>query len=340
MWPFGCWKQPRRSCRATVSEAAVLLLGRAADAEFTGLESLLRRAGIAVHRRNAEDLNKDPFSIDLADGTIISLDQRLIPTVVWLRHFTARASIPVSGDSADGIFNIDSWSALAGQLRTVCASVIGGGTIGHLSQLVAAKSHGLRVPRTIVTTEQTAAKRLASDRYVVKAVDRHYVESEPGRLTWFHAQVVDRGRLGDDLGFPPGPVVIQEYVPHDAELRVYVVGKETHCFEIHKDSAEDIWNRPDSVEVRYRIAPSTVIRAAQALADKWGLAFGAFDFLVDGREPVFLEVNHDGDWHWFEGKADVDFVSRAALRTVRDFHRAAGASSPPYGFDILDFLLS
>lgn len=333
-----------------MAEHSVLLLSRRGDREAASVASLLRRIGVPVHRLDADGLEGVEATVE-PGGTMTLDGHRFVPTVTWLRHFSLRAA-PVAHPADGQMLYRDSWAALARQLAVVSRVVIGATDPGQLRRLARAEALGVRVPLGVVTTDPAAAAvRLdeqrtggagaagAGARYVVKVLDRHYVEPEPGGLAWFLPQVLERSELGEGLGLPRGtPVVLQEYVDHDGEYRVYLVGREVISFAVEKDRPGDVWSRPDRVRVRAVETPAAVAGAVRALATAWDLSYGAFDFLSDRGEPVFLEVNAHGDWDWFERKAGVDLVTRAAVRTVRDLHWRADGGSRPGPVGLLAFL--
>lgn len=327
-----------------MGERCVLLVTRRGDAEATGLACSLRRVGVPVRRLDCDGLDGVAVTVE-AGGALTVGGVRCLPTVTWLRHFSMRAA-PGPGDAAGRMLHRDSWTALVRQLSVVSGAVIGGVEPGRLQQRARALALGVRTPRGLVTTDPGAvAAHCPRGRYVVKVLDRHFVEPEPGELAWFLPRIVDRGSLAD--GAPPfragAPVVVEEYVAHEREMRVYAVGGEVHAFEVVKDDPGDIWSRPDRVRVRAVDAPAPVADAVGALSRAWDLTYGAFDFLLDGGEPVFLEVNVHGDWNWFERKAGVTVVSDAVARTVRDLHRSlvaagTGRPAPAAPVDLLTFL--
>ncbi|MFE7574155.1 hypothetical protein ACFU5Z_05410 [Streptomyces sp. NPDC057521] len=321
-----------------MAERCVLLLTRRGDREATEVSGLLRRIGVPVHRLDADGL-ADVRAVQGPDGELTLDGHRFAPTVTWLRHFSPRAT-PLSGAAGGRMVHRDAWAALARQLAAASPAAIGAADPGQLVQRDRARALGVRTPRGLVTTDPAdAAALLPAERYVLKVLDRHYVEPEPGRFDWYLPRVVDRDRLAGVPGLPRGtPVVIQEYVEHDAEYRVYLAGDELHAFEVAKERPEDIWTRPDEVRVREVRPPDAVASAARALAGETGAVYGAFDFLWAREEPVFLEMNAHGDWHWFERKAGVDAVTRAVVRTVRDLHRAAVGDARPAAVSLLAFL--
>ncbi|MFC0865877.1 LuxR C-terminal-related transcriptional regulator [Sphaerimonospora cavernae] len=209
---------------------------------------------------------------------------------------------------------------------------------GRLVQLDGAGRAGIRTPRTIVTTDPGAASaKLSSERIIVKALDRHFVETEPGTMEGIFPEIVDGAGAGS-LAVRDAPVIVQEYVDHWAEIRVYYLDGEIRAFRVGKPSPEAIWRDAASVAVSPTSAPEPVAEAVHRLAGLWGLRYGAFDFLLTGDGPVFLEVNPDGDWRWFESKAGVDDVSISALSLVRTLHRQATRKGPAT-IDLAGFLV-
>jgi hypothetical protein len=213
-----------------------------------------------------------------------------------------------------------------------------------LTQLMLAERSRVLVPRTIITTDLASARSaFGCPRLVVKAVGEHFVEARPGRLTGVFATIVDQdeppapyssdvfdlsGFGYDALPAASLPVVVQEYIEHEAELRVYYVAGEVHAFEVSKDSPAAPWTSPERVRVRPVAPPAAVEVATRVLAAAMSLCFGAFDFLVRDGAPVFLEVNPDGDWRWAERESRTTAVTHAAARMLAERHHALRQAMP------------
>ena len=304
-----------------MADFAVLLLSRRGDTETDRVRSWLSRTGVPAHRLDADGLDGVDVRVDPDRGTVTLDGDSFTPTVTWIRHFAMRGCAG-RGSSDRVMLYRDSWQALVGQLAVVSRTVIGAADPGRLEQHAQARALGIRAPRTLVTTDPASVPRVfASARYVVKPLDRHYVEPEPGRLAWFHPIVVDAPELAVVPTFAGVPAVVQEYVPHERELRVYLVGSQLHAFEVHKSSPQDLWLRPESVRVTAVAVPEPVSTAVRSLAKAWNLVYGAFDFLIDADGAVFLEVNPHGDWRWFEQRAaGHHLISIATVRMVHDLH--------------------
>lgn len=315
----------------------VMLLSRSCDAEFTLVQDLLAAAGVPSVRINADELAAASLDVHLADRTAYVNGRWLAPTVTWVRHFSARA-IEGTLAPAHDMFVRDSWQAAAGQLSVVSGVAISPGRPGILAQLLLAQRHDVAVPQTVITTDPAQAHAaFQSPRLVIKAVHRHFVEAAPGRLSGVFPAIVERRTLTASRGTGP-PVIVQEFIEHEAELRVYYVAGQVHGFEVRKDSPASPWEDPARLGVRSIVTPPAVASAARLLASAMSLRYGAFDFLLREGTPVFLEVNPDGDWRWAERRARTAAVTLAAAQMLTELHREARPGDGAGSFSLIAFL--
>jgi hypothetical protein len=312
---------------------AVLVLSRTCDEDVDGVRALLGRVGIPVVRLDADTLAG--VLIDAGSGAVCAGGGWVAPTVTWTRHFSGLA-VEGTGDPDADLFLRESWQAAAAALAATAVIDLAPAPRGLLAQLRTAREHGVAVPRTVVTTDLVrAGEIIGCRRLVVKAGHRHFTEATPGLLTGRFPAVVERRDL--PAVSPAGPpVVVQEYVEHDTELRVYFLDGRVHGFEVDKSSPADPWLAPERVGVRVCTPPAAVVDATQVLAAAMSLRYGAFDFLVRAGTPVFLEVNPDGDWRWAERAAGTDAVTAGVAAMLAELHRAALPAGPPV--DLLGFL--
>ncbi|GAA4199109.1 hypothetical protein [Microbispora amethystogenes] len=323
----------------------VVLADRAGCAEFAVLQDTLHRLGVPSVRVDAETIASLRLSTTVTGDTggmsgVLDLDgRRIMPTVVWARHFSPRA-MPATADAVETLLRAESWHALVRQLCSLAPASLPGNRPGRLEQLAGAARAGVRVPRTVVTTSPAeAAARLPGSRVVVKVVEEHFVETEPGLLTGVLPEIAAREEV---LRRPAldYPVIVQEHVEHDAELRVYHVAGGLHAYAVGKRSPDSPWREEGEVTVTPVAVPPAAADAVRRLAALWGMTYGAFDLLLRKDEVVFLEVNPDGDWRWFEAKAGGHAVSTAVALAARTLHLAAlGNAVPPAPLDLVDFLL-
>ncbi|WP_181871256.1 BTAD domain-containing putative transcriptional regulator [Sphaerisporangium album] len=330
------WHLPEETDPA-IPLPCVVLADRAGLTEFAALQRGLRTLGVPSLRIDVGSIADLRVFTLHEDGSLTVDGRRVIPTVTWVRHFSPRA-VPPGHGSAPALFRAESWCGLVDQVSSLSAVHLpGGADPGRLVQLDGAARAGIRIPRTIVTTHPGAASAdLSSDRVIVKALHRHFVEPAPGTLEGIFPEIVD-GAAARHLAVRDVPMIVQEYVEHQAELRVYYVNGEIRAFRVGKSSPEALWRDAASVTVSPVPVPEPVEKAVRTLTELWGLRYGAFDFLLTGDGPVFLEVNPDGDWRWFESRAGVDDVSISALSMVRTLHRQA-ARKGPSAIDLAGFL--
>ncbi len=246
---------------------------------------------------------------------------RLIsPTVTWIRHFSPQA-MTARRSALARAFAADSWRSLADQLSSLSAEMIPGSGPGLIDQLTAARAAGLTVPRTAVSTDPAvAARRLGSQKVIIKALHQHFVEASPGLLSGVFPEIAQVESIRP-AGRPRGiPVVVQEYVPHEAEIRCYYVRGQILTFAVEKADPMAPWLAPKAVKAAQVDPPPLVVAATLALANAMSVRYGAFDFLIAGGTPVFLELNWAGDWRWIETRARVRAVTVAVTAMLHELH--------------------
>jgi hypothetical protein len=314
------------------------MLSRAHDSELGAVARLLRKIGVPCVRLNADELASAGLLVDPACRIARLAGQWVVPAVTWIRHFSARAIEDPLGP-VHQLFTQDSWTAAADSLAGISAVAIRSCQPDTITQLRLAAQHGVRVPQTyLVTDPSQLAGLFPGQRVIVKPLHQHFVEAAPGLLSGVFPLIMPSGDLA---GQSPGPpVVVQEYIEHQAELRVYYVAGSLHGFEISKRAPASPWLDDPEVTARPVPVSRAVAGAAETIASAFRLRYGAFDFLLRDGEPVFLEVNAAGDWRWIERKTGSSPVSEAVARMLRDLHQAqlleAGAPREP--FSLLSFL--
>ncbi len=170
-------------------------------------------------------------------------------------------------------------------------------------QLVAATSAGLRVPRSFIGNDLTAARRwgraidgpLASKP--VAAASLALPDSPPMMLPTRRIEVAD---LDESLELTAH--YLQEWVPKEFDVRLTVVGEHMFPVAIHakSDAAEADWRSDyDALEYEPVTVPDEVAEGVRRFMAGYRLNYGAFDFAVlpDGRW-VFYECNPAGQWQF------------------------------------------
>lgn len=172
-------------------------------------------------------------------------------------------------------------------------------------QLDAAVRVGLRVPRTIVTNDPSAAGRFAESvgRIIYKPLACSFLDDKNGEHLPIYASLAEREILTDP-SISLTAHLFQEWIEHEYAVRLTVVDRKFFACAIRagSDAAYVDW-RSDYAALTYSIVtcPPWIERGVTALMEKLGLRFGALDFLVTpAHEWVFLEINPNGQWAWIE----------------------------------------
>ncbi|MER7079544.1 RimK-like ATP-grasp domain-containing protein [Saccharopolyspora kobensis] len=307
----------------------VLVLARAADMEMNQLSLALAEHDIRMVRIDADRCLDLPLTI-YTDTPLIEFQRWLLrPLLVWRRHFDIDA-VPADPTTVHGAYVREQWRAVANWLS--CRddwdrvnSVRVSEHLDRLTQLQDAAAVGLRVPRTAVTT-MPGRSRPGGGRCIVKTAGHHLLEPEPGALRGLFPQPLDIRRSGETR--EPAPVLVQQYVEADRELRVFVVGERTIGFEVQKLDPAQLWVDPDSVVVEPAEVPEQLSERLLELCRNWGLSVAGFDLLGVSDDWVFLEVNVNCDWRWFEHRADSTAVSTAVHDWVRTRFQELLAAAP------------
>ncbi|WP_330294648.1 hypothetical protein [Streptomyces sp. NBC_00503] len=277
-----------------------------------------------------DEIPSTPMALDLDTGLLDVAGRRVRPAVVWVRHGSACALLAQARPAGSVTpLQAESWSGFLRQVASAASVALPGGSLVGPGQLVDARGLGVRTPRTVLTNDVPAgARRVGAPVLVVKTPDFRLFEPEPRNWPGCLPAVVGSERAAriPAGGVPAArvsadgrPVVVQEYVAHARELRVYQVDGGICAFQVDKPDPSSPMTDPDSVKVTRVDCPGPVAEAVRTLCAAWGLRYGAFDLLVsDTGEPVFLEANPDGDWLWFERKAGWHGVSFMAAVMVRE----------------------
>ncbi len=178
-------------------------------------------------------------------------------------------------------------------------------------QLRVAAEVGLKVPRTLITNDPLEARQFVVQHGADRVVYKTFLASEAcwretRILRTKEVELLDHVRLA--------PVIFQEFVPAQADLRVTIIGERMFAAAIH--------SAPGSYSADYRMdmdgasfEPTSIPEDVQALLRNFmrrlGLVYGAVDLRrTPNGEHVFLEVNPAGEWRFVEERT-AQPISRA-----------------------------
>jgi glutathione synthase/RimK-type ligase-like ATP-grasp enzyme len=170
-----------------------------------------------------------------------------------------------------------------------------------LLQLRVAQEVGLEIPSTLVTNDVAAARAYVDARGYRDVICKAFSATEQ---QWRETRLVGERELAALENVRYAPVIFQEYVPADVDLRVTVVGDQIFPAAIHSQESEyPVDFRMDMTNTRIEAdeLPADVCERLLELMARLGIVYGAIDLrrTPDGRH-VFLEVNPAGQWLFVE----------------------------------------
>jgi glutathione synthase/RimK-type ligase-like ATP-grasp enzyme len=170
-----------------------------------------------------------------------------------------------------------------------------------LLQLQLAREFGLAIPRTLVTSDPTEAERFLDRAPGARTIFKTFSCTHQ---VWRETRLVgpaERGALG---AVQFAPVIFQDYVEAEADVRVTVVGDRIFAAAIHSATTDypvDFRMSLGQAGVEPCELPRAVEGRLRALMGRLGLVYGAVDFRrTPAGDHVFLEVNTAGEWLFVE----------------------------------------
>lgn len=185
-------------------------------------------------------------------------------------------------------------------------------------QLAEAARAGLPVPRTCITNDPDEARRFIEAIHPARTVYKTFLASEEH---WRETRILQPAEMDMLDLVRVAPVIFQEYVDADADIRVTALGDRLFATAIRP--------RRGGYEVDYRMdmdgasfeettLPADTRRGIGCLLRALGLRYGALDFrrTPDGRH-VFLEVNPAGEWRFVEERTGQPITEGMAAYLMR-----------------------
>jgi hypothetical protein len=170
-------------------------------------------------------------------------------------------------------------------------------------QLQVAQSVGLEIPTTQITNDPQQARAFVEARGAERTVYKSFLATEQN---WRETRVLKTHELDLLDAVRLAPVIFQEYISAQVDLRVTVIDRHIFAAAIHSQDTSyrvDYRMEMDRAQVEAHELPSEVVERLHAFMDRLGLVYGAIDMRLtpDGRY-VFLEVNPAGQWLFVEDR--------------------------------------
>lgn len=238
----------------------------------------------------------------------------------WLRR-PSEPILPASLHPSDrGIarqywnFTIDSLLRSLGETKAFCINPPIGSEATRLKafQLALAQQAGLRVPRTVITTNGEAARRFVRENRdngrntIVKSLYCSIWDMEDGGIAVLDTTRISEAEIADG-SLRLAPCIFQIEETKRSEARVTIMGRTIFAAELDSQNIPEAridfrlapdWNRLGCKPIA---VPEPVKEALLRFQDKAGLNFGTMDFIIDpDGDWIFLETNPMGQFLWIE----------------------------------------
>ena len=128
--------------------------------------------------------------------------------------------------------------------------------------------------------------------------------------------VVDSAMLANARGLALSPAIYQECIPGRQHLRVCCFGADVHAVLL--DSPTLDWRYVRGIEAAPHEVDPALGGQLISVLERLGLRMGVFDLkLDDDGDPVWLEVNPQGQFLFLEGMCGIP-LARIAAEFLRD----------------------
>jgi hypothetical protein len=172
-------------------------------------------------------------------------------------------------------------------------------------QLRAASEVGLVIPQTLITNDPEDARAFIASIGAARTIYKAFSATE---RDWRETRLLHPNELPLLDHVRLAPVIFQEYVPAEVDLRVTIVGSHQFPAAIRaREGGYPFDYRIDmgTARIEPTILPVDVQRALGRLMERLGLVYGAVDMrrTPDGQH-VFLEINPAGQWLFVEEQTE------------------------------------
>lgn len=170
-------------------------------------------------------------------------------------------------------------------------------------QLSVARRIGFTIPNTIISTDSKIIQTFCLEnkqRIIIKPISKSRFKTG-GEEKIIFTSSLQTNHVGDE-SFVSFPMIFQNEIEKEYELRVTVVGNEIFAAKVDSQSDSDSkldWRRKRLKFEPYNL-PFDIQKLALRLVQELGLGFGAIDIIKTKYGYVFLEINPNGQWVWIE----------------------------------------
>ncbi|MEH1939183.1 MAG: hypothetical protein V7L01_03050 [Nostoc sp.] len=173
-----------------------------------------------------------------------------------------------------------------------------------LIQLRAAQSAGFQIPQTLVSQNPTQIKQFCEkleNNVIVKPV-------KGTRQVSLFTKMLTEEHLASDASLRLCPAIYQEYIPGHQHVRAHCFGDNIYAVLIESEELD--WRQNLDIPFSFFDLEESVKICLRKVLKTLGLKMGIVDLkLTEGKNPVWLEINQQGQFLFCEGLSGLDLTS-------------------------------
>jgi glutathione synthase/RimK-type ligase-like ATP-grasp enzyme len=305
----------------------ILVISHPGDPHAGAVMAELERRGEEVHLIDLSELpERASLTLDYAEpgapriewgANGRRIDLASARSVWWRRPQSPDLAALTDGDAYD--FTANEWhEAVSGVWQLIGAPWMNPPALDEVAsrkalQLRIASELGLRIPRTLMTSDPDEARAFIQGRDGEATIFKTFSCTHS---VWRETRLVGDDELAQLDAVRLAPVIFQEYVPAGADLRVTAVGGRLFPAAIDsRDTDYPVDFRMSLGQARMEAAtlPDEVHDALLALVARLGLVYGAIDLRrTPEGEHVFLEINTAGEFLFVEERTGLPITAAVA----------------------------
>ena len=184
-------------------------------------------------------------------------------------------------------------------------------------QLGVATACGLQIPETLVTSNPARARAFIEK---MKAGNVIYKSFSATMQAWRETRLIKDGELEKLEAVKYAPVIFQQCIHADIDLRITVIGNKVFPAAIHSQATsykvDYRMNYHEAVIEPHKLPPS-IEEKLLLLMKKLGLVYGAIDMRRNEKgEYIFLEINTAGQWLFMEDPTGMPITETLADKLI------------------------
>jgi len=269
-------------------------------------DSLSSKSSLIWSNLNNTDF---PSRITNKDGKYLDVSKL---DLIWWRRVNSPQKVPayVTDPVHIDLINNDCATALLGLLlNDFTGTWLNEPTASRLAenkliQLRAAQYAGFEIPRTLVSQEPDTIRQFCAmlkNQVIVKPVK--------GSLGIpLFTKMLSEEHLASDESLRLCPAIYQEYIPGDRHIRAHCFGDDVYAVLIESEQLD--WRQNLDIPFSIFELDESIKMCLRNVLKILGLKMGVFDLkLTQGKNPVWLEVNPQGQFLFAEGLSGLDLTS-------------------------------